>query len=78
MILQSLYDYYQRKIKAGDDVIPPEGWTRRGIDYALVLDKSGECVNVETVFTKQKTRMIGLDVKLPAIGETQTSIETHE
>ena len=69
MILQALHEYYQRKIKAGDDVIPPEGWIRRGIDYVLVLDESGKCVNVETVFTKQKTRMIGLDVKLPAIGK---------
>ena len=69
MILQALHDYCQRKIKSGDGVMPPEGWVRRGIDYVLVLDESGECVNVETVFTKQKTRMTGLDVMLPAIGK---------
>ena len=69
MILQALHDYYQRKIKSGDGVMPPEGWARRGIDYVLVLDESGECVNVETVFTKQKMRMTGLDVMLPAIGK---------
>jgi len=69
MILQALYDYYQRKIESGDDGIPPEGWIRRGIDYVLVLDESGECINVETVFTKEKARITGLDVMLPAIGK---------
>lgn len=69
MILQALHDYYQRKIESGDAVIPPEGWTRRGIDYVLVLDESGECVNVETVLTKQKAKVTGLDVMLPAIGK---------
>lgn len=69
MILQALHDYYQRRVKSGDNVMPPEGWIRRGIDYVLVLNESGECVNVETVFTKQKTKTIGLDVMLPAIGK---------
>ena len=69
MILQALHDYYQRKVESGDDLIPPEGWIRRGIDYVLVLDESGECVNFEAVFTKQKTKFIGLDVMLPAIGK---------
>ena len=69
MILQALHDYYQRKIESGDAGIPPEGWIRRGIDYVLVLDESGECINVETVFTKEKARITGLNVMLPAIGK---------
>ncbi len=69
MILQELVNYYERKTKSRDNFIPAEGWTRRGIDYVVVLNESGECTNIETVFTKQKTKIIGLDIMLPAIGK---------
>ena len=39
MILQALHEYYDRC-----DDLPREGWIRRGVDYALVLNTQGDCV----------------------------------
>ncbi len=75
MILHALTNYYERKRKddehkavSGDNSIAPVGWIRKKIDYIAVLNESGECVNLQPVFTRQKTRFIGLDVLLPNIG----------
>ena len=76
MILRALVNYYERKTKSGDNLIPPEGWIQRGIDYVVVINKPGECVNIETVFSKEKTKIVGLDMMLPAIGK-QASKHTN-
>ena len=69
MILQALVNYYERKAALGDDSVAPEGWVRRGIDYVVVINESGECVNFDPVFTKEKGKAMALDVLLPAIGK---------
>jgi len=69
MILDTLTKYYQRKAALGDDSVAPEGWIRRAVDYVVVLNDAGECVNIETAFTKEKTKIHGLDLKVPAIGK---------
>ncbi len=41
MILQALYDYYQRKAKDPDSKIAPLGWEWKEIPYIIVIDEQG-------------------------------------
>jgi len=45
MILQALYEYYQRLGTLGD-TLAPEGWIDKPIDYVLHLDRQGNCVEL--------------------------------
>jgi CRISPR-associated protein Csd1 len=47
MILQALYDYYQRKASDPNNFIAPEGWEWKEIPYRIVIDKNGEFVTIE-------------------------------
>lgn len=69
MILQALYDYYQRKSASEKGAIEPKGWVRRGVDYALVLSEDGECINIEQRFTVEKNKIVSKQEFLPAIGK---------
>lgn len=64
MILQALNEYYRR----ADDLAPP-GWIRRGIDYLIVLDKYGNCVNLECVQDEVKGKAIPHPMLVPHIGK---------
>ncbi|MEJ2669648.1 MAG: type I-C CRISPR-associated protein Cas8c/Csd1 [Gammaproteobacteria bacterium] len=55
MILQALNEYYQRKSDDPDSDIAPEGFEHKEIPYILVLDESGELINIEdTQYTVNK------------------------
>ncbi|NTV05944.1 MAG: type I-C CRISPR-associated protein Cas8c/Csd1 [Chlorobiaceae bacterium] len=47
MILQALYDYYQRKAAAPDSNIAPEGFEWKEIPFVIVIDKEGNFVALE-------------------------------
>ena len=47
MILQALYDYYQRKAADPDSNIAPRGFERRDIPFIIVIDKEGNFINLE-------------------------------
>ena len=47
MILQSLYDYYQRKAADPESGIAPEGWEWKEIPFIVVLDEEGNFVRIE-------------------------------
>ena len=64
MILQALNDYYQRA-----ENMPREGWVRRGVDYILVLDEQGQCINIELKGEVKKGKVIPREMLLPAIGK---------
>lgn len=69
MILQALYDYYQRKSVSEKGSIAPEGWICRSVDYALILSEDGECKNIEQRFSIEKNKIISKQEFLPAIGK---------
>ena len=57
MILQALYDYYQRKAADPDSNIAPRGFERKDIPFIIVIDKEGNFINLEdtrTIDGKQK------------------------
>lgn len=47
MILQALYEYYQRKAADRDSNIAPEGWERKEIPFLIVIDKNGKFLRIE-------------------------------
>lgn len=47
MILQSLYDYYQRKASDPNSNIAPPGWEWKEIPYIIVIDSKGKFVAID-------------------------------
>jgi CRISPR-associated protein Csd1 len=64
MILQALNRYYERA-----EGMPREGWVRRGVDYVLVLDEQGVCVNIEAVGELKKGKTVPREMLVTAIGK---------
>jgi CRISPR-associated protein Csd1 len=64
MILQALNRYYERV-----ESLPREGWVRRGVDYVLVLDEQGECINIEAIGEQKKGKTIPREMLVTAIGK---------
>jgi len=64
MILQALNRYYERS-----EDMPREGWVRRGVDYILVLDEEGECINIEFAGEQKKGKNVPREMLVTAIGK---------
>ena len=64
MILQALNRYYQRS-----EDLPRDGWVRRGVDYIVVLDEQGECVNLEAIGELEKGKIVPREILVTAIGK---------
>ena len=64
MILQALNRYYERS-----ENLPREGWVRRGVDYVIVLDEQGACVNLEALGEQKKGKTIPSERLVTAIGK---------
>jgi CRISPR-associated protein Csd1 len=64
MILQALNRYYERA-----EDMPREGWVRRGVDYVLVLDEQGECINIEAIGEQKKGKTVPREMLVTAIGK---------
>lgn len=47
MILQALYDYYQRKAADPDSKIAPRGFEWKDIPFLIVINKEGNFINLE-------------------------------
>jgi CRISPR-associated protein Csd1 len=57
MILQALNDYYDR-----NEELPRQGWIRRGVDYAIVLDSTGSCIAIDSLGTASKGKTTALEM----------------
>ncbi|MDO9400433.1 MAG: type I-C CRISPR-associated protein Cas8c/Csd1 [Polaromonas sp.] len=64
MILQALNRYYERA-----ENMPREGWVRRGVDYVIVLDYQGHCVNIELIGEQKKGKTVSREMLVPSIGK---------
>ncbi|WKZ68454.1 MAG: type I-C CRISPR-associated protein Cas8c/Csd1 [Melioribacteraceae bacterium] len=47
MILQALYDYYQRKAADPGSHIAPEGWEWKEIPYVILINEDGAFISIE-------------------------------
>ncbi|HEY9784253.1 MAG TPA: type I-C CRISPR-associated protein Cas8c/Csd1, partial [Candidatus Obscuribacterales bacterium] len=65
MILQSLCDYYWRKANSGDGNIAPQGWEKVSIPFVIVLENSGEFVDLEDTRLGEGARKAGRQFLVP-------------
>ena len=47
MILQSLKEYYHRKVADSESDIAPEGFERKPIPFLVIIDRNGKFINLE-------------------------------
>lgn len=64
MILQALYQYYERE----KDKLPKEGWGIKEIDFVVVVDADGNCRAFDPLVEKKGKTWVGQPVTMPAIG----------
>lgn len=64
MILQALYQYYERE----KDKLPEEGWGIKEIDFLVVVDADGNCRAFDPLVEKKGNAWVGQPVTMPAIG----------
>ncbi len=69
MILQALYDYYQRKAADPDSGIAPEGFIEKKIDFVVVLNIIGSYVKTDSLQEHKGKRLEGKSFFVPAIGK---------
>lgn len=69
MILQELVRYTERQRKLPESGMPQPGWIRRPVDYCLVLDRAGHCVQIEQTFEEVKGRRFAHASLVPNIGK---------
>ena len=62
MILQSLYEYYQRKPD-----LPREGWMEKEIDFVAVVDALGNCQALNSMLERRGRNWVGKSYSVPAI-----------
>jgi len=65
MILQSLYDYYERKATEPESNIAPIGFEWKEIPFLIVIDKDGNAVRLEDTREKVGKKLIGKKFLLP-------------
>ncbi len=63
MILQALYEYYQRK-----PGLPREGWMEKEIDFVAVVDAQGNCSALNPMIERAGRNWVGKTYEVPAIG----------
>lgn len=70
MILQALYDYYDRSGNAGNAQLAPLGWIQKPVDFVVCIDSAGTMVQIESRQDVVKgKRKPGPPVRLPNIGK---------
>jgi CRISPR-associated protein Csd1 len=69
MILQALYDYYQRKAVDPESGIAPEGFALKRIDFVVVLSVDGSFVELQSLQEPNGKKLIGKPFFVPAIGK---------
>ncbi len=69
MILQALYDYYERKAKLGE--IAPVGWIKKEIGYLIEINENGECMDISSLieFDEKTQKFSGKFTIVPCIGK---------
>ncbi|MDY0223065.1 MAG: type I-C CRISPR-associated protein Cas8c/Csd1 [Desulfobacterium sp.] len=82
MILQTLYDYYERKAKLGE--IAPVGWIKKEIGYLIEINEHGECMDVSSMveFDERTKKFLGKPIVVPCIGKqalkhTNSGVDTN-
>lgn len=65
MILQALYDYYERKAAGPNPSIAPIGFARKDIPFVIVIDRNGLFVDLQDTREKRGKKMVAREYLLP-------------
>jgi CRISPR-associated protein Csd1 len=57
MILQALYEYYQKKAEVGSSDAAPRGFQWKGIPFLIVIDRDGRFVRIEDTQERNGNRL---------------------
>jgi len=77
MIIQALNECYERLKQDPNSNIPPLGFSREKIYFALVLDPSGKLVDVNDLREKQDKKNIPKELVVPAGSKKASGIESN-
>lgn len=69
MILQALKEYYERKAADPESGIAPEGWITGGLDFIVVLDRTGRYLDIQSLQEQHGKKTTGKQMLLPNIGK---------
>lgn len=69
MILQALYDYYQRKMADPESNIAPEGWEWRGIPFTVLIDLRGHFIQFRDTREVNGNKYNAKSFLVPSLGE---------
>lgn len=56
MILQALYELYQRKVNDGSGDLAEEGWEWKEIPFILIINREGRLVEIEDTYTDARKK----------------------
>lgn len=73
MILQALYEYYQRKAADPESNIAPQGWGWKEIPFSLVLNSKGEFIEFRDKRQPEGKKLIAQKFLVPSLGEQKGS-----
>lgn len=77
MILQALYDYYQRKAADPDSGIAPEGFEWKEIPFVVVIDREGRFVTFEDTREGEGKRKRAKPFLVPAAEKRTVGIKAN-
>lgn len=67
MILQALYEYYQRKLAINQ--IDPPGFITKEIDFIIIIDFEGNYIDFENLQIQKAKKLRGTPFRVPLIGK---------
>lgn len=77
MILQALYDYYQRKAADPESMIAPEGFEWKEIPFVIVIDKDGNFVSLEDTREEDGKKKKAKVFLVPAAEKRTTGVKAN-
>lgn len=79
MIVQALYDYYQRRINDPESGIAPEGWEWKALPFIVEIDRSGTFVQIADTRTPRGRLLAAQSFLVPRTtpGRTSTAIRPN-
>jgi CRISPR-associated protein Csd1 len=77
MILQALYEYYQRKAADPDSGIAPEGFEWKEIPFVIVIDKEGAFVKLEDTREGEGRNRNAKKILVPAAEKRTVGIKAN-
>ncbi len=67
MILQALYEYYERKAAEPNSNIAPIGFAWKEIPFVIVIDRQGKVVDLQDTREKDGKKLVGRSFLLPKV-----------